>query len=174
MATLLTYNLDFSVGAVYNFNTIAPAILQASYQNAKLIAKGDYDLAISYANINALQANIYPILINQPNGTSTYPNNPKAYEYYIFKLPSNIIIALQSSWIVPGSVVEVVGISLTITVNGLNSYNDSTKILNAIAMLGYTNISSNITTYVPTTSSTGTPTTSSTAVSSTSSTAASS
>lgn len=166
MATLLTYSLSFSVGAVYNFNTIAPAILQASYQNAKLIAKGDYDLAISYANINALQANIYPILINQTNGTSSYPNDPKAYEYYIFKLPSNIIVALQSSWIIPGSVEEVVGISLTVTINGLNSYNDSTKILNAIALLGYTNISSNITTYVPSLSSSGTPTTSTTSASS--------
>ncbi len=172
-SNLLNFNLDLQVGNIYTFNTIAPAILQATYSDAKLIAKGDYDLAISYANINALHSNIYPLLINTPSGTSIYPNDPKAYEYYIFKLPSNLKIALQSAWIVADTIQLVTGLYLTVTVNNLGSYNDVTRILNAIALLGYTNISSAVNNAVaPTSPATGT--TSTTSTSSTSSTTTSS
>jgi hypothetical protein len=146
---LLNYNLALTIGDIYNLNSIAPGILQATYSNAKLTAKGDYDLAIKFTNVNSLHAAIYPILINTPNGTSIYPNNPKAYEYYIFKLPSNITIALQSSWIVANSVQLVTGLGLSINVNNLGSYSDVTRILNAIYALGYTSIDSNIVNYTP-------------------------
>ena len=151
---LINYNLPLNVGNSYTFSTIAPAILQGTYINAKLIAKGDYTVASSYANVYTLHNAIYPILINQATGTSIYPNNRQAYEYYVFKLPSNIYIVLQSSWIVSASIQLVESLSLTITVNGLNSYSDVTRILNAIATLGYTNLTSKVTSALNNTSST--------------------
>jgi hypothetical protein len=141
---LINYNLPLNVGNSYTFNTIAPAILQGTYINAKLIAKGDYTVATSYANVNTLHNAIYPILINGATNLSIYPNDPQAYEYYVFKLPSNIYVVLQSSWIVAASIQLVESLSLNITVNQLTSYSDVTRILNAIATLGYTNITSNV------------------------------
>jgi hypothetical protein len=141
---LINYNLQLNVGNSYNFSTIAPAILQGSYTNAKLIAKGDYTIASSYANIYTLHNAIYPILINQSGGTNIYPNDPQAYEYYVFKLPSNIYVVLQSSWIIAASISIVESLSLNITVNELTAYSDVVRILNAIATLGYTNITSNV------------------------------
>ncbi len=161
-SSLLNYSLNLEVGNTYTFNTIAPAILQATYTNAVLIAKGNYTLATSYSNVNALHINIYPVLINQPNGTSIYPNNPQAYEYYVFQLPSNLIVVLQSSWIIGNSIQLVTGLTLTINVNNLGGYSDVTRILNAISTLGYTNINSNVTNYVSSASSATTTTTSST------------
>lgn len=140
----LNYNLPLSVGNSYTFNTIAPAIISGKYLNAKLIGKVNYSVAMSYANIFTLHQAIYPILINQQNGTSIYPNDPEAYEYYLFKLPSNIYVVLQSSWIVAASIEQVQSLTLSITINTLQNYSDVTRILNAIATLGYTDISSNV------------------------------
>lgn len=141
---LINYSLPLNVGNSYTFSTIAPAILQGSYVNAKLIAKGDYTVANQYANIFTLHQAIYPILINKNSGVSIYPNDPTAYEYYIFKLPSNIYVALQSSWIIGSSITQIQSLSLSITVNNLNSYSDVTRILNAIATLGYNSLTSSV------------------------------
>ena len=153
---LLNYSLALDIGNVYTFNTIAPGILQAQYINAKLTAKGDYDLAVKFSNIVPLHNAIYPLLLNTPNGSSIYPNNPKAYEYYIFKLTSNITIALQSSWIVANSIELITGLGLNINVYDLGGYSDVTRILNAIYTLGYTNVDSNVVNYSPTTSTNST------------------
>lgn len=153
MATqlLLNYNLPFNIGNSYTFNTIAPAILQATYIDAELVARGDYNVATQYGNIFNLHQAIYPTLINQENGQNIYPNDAQAYEYFIFKLPSNIFVALQSSWIVANSIEEIQSLSLSMTVNGLASYTDVTRILNAVATLGFTDISSNVSANISTT-----------------------
>ncbi len=61
-SSLLNYNLNLEVGNTYTFNTIAPAILQATYTNAVLIAKGGYSdvtrilnaiSTLGYTNINS-------------------------------------------------------------------------------------------------------------------------
>lgn len=141
---LLNYNLPMSIGNSYTFNTIAPAILQSTYIDAELVARGDYNVAVQYGNIFNLHQAIYPILISNENGDTIYPNDAQAYEYFIFKLPSNIYVALQSSWIIATSIKEIQSLSLNVTVNSLTSYTDVTRILNAIATLGYVDITSNV------------------------------
>lgn len=147
---LLNYSLPLNIGNSYTFNTIAPAILQSTYIDAELVARGDYNVAQQYGNIFNLHQAIYPILISNEGGESIYPNNAEAYEYFIFKLPSNIFVALQSSWIIANSIQEIQSLSLNLTVNSLQSYTDVTRILNAIATLGYTDISSSVSSNIST------------------------
>jgi hypothetical protein len=125
------------VGNIYNFNTIAPGILNLTYTNVKLTGSVSYDVAIKYVNINALHASIYPLL-----GPS-FPNDPAAYTYYLFKVQSGDTICLAADWIDGSTVVVVQSLTLNITITSLPDLADITKILNAIKSLGYTDVTSN-------------------------------
>ncbi len=144
---LLNFNLPFNIDNKYNFRTIAPAILQNQYKKALLIGKADYFIANQYANISALQQLIYPLL-NGNDETNIYPSNPKAYEYYIFRLPNCLLVALQSAWIIPDSIELCTELSLNIKVDNLQTNQEVSGILSAIASLGYVNINANVVTYI--------------------------
>ena len=55
-----------SIGTVYSFQTLAPAILGQRIANAKLTAIVDYNTAIRYVNVVSQYSNIMPHL---PTGT---------------------------------------------------------------------------------------------------------
>ncbi len=148
---LLNFNLCLFVGDTYIFKTNAPTVLQPEYINAKLIIKADYKVASQYANIQNLQNQVYPILLGLPNGPTLYPSSLDAYEYYVFKMPSGIIVVMQSGWIDNTSVRLVTGMSVNVNINNLSSYSDVSKILNALATMGYNQITSNVTEYLQST-----------------------
>lgn len=100
---------NFTINKHYSFNTYAPSVLGASYDNVKLVGILDYSSAIKIKNVEQLHRQVYPYLIP---GT---PSDSSSYVYYHFK-KGDLDIVLASYWILDSSVVEVTSININVTV----------------------------------------------------------
>lgn len=125
--------MDFQVGTVYKFNTLAPAILGAQFTGATLIAIMNYQTALAYINAQAIQANVGPLL---PAGT---PQDPKKYTYYQFQFENGSKSTFAAAWIDMNSVTVITDSDLQITIHGANDL-DASRIRTALVILGYTNL----------------------------------
>ncbi len=122
---------NFVIGQTYTFNTLAPAILGANFQNVKLVAILDYNTAMKFNNVAQQNQVILPLL---PKGT---PTDPSQYVYLLFSTQSNTTVLLAYNWIDPSSIAQSQSISLNITVNNVGTP-DITTISNALSLMGYT------------------------------------
>lgn len=107
----MAYN--FQINGKYSFNTLAPNILGAKFENVTLVAVLDYNMANSYANINIKHAEIFPLL---PTGTS---NDSSNYQYYVFKTQANEKVVLANVWIDEPSITQISLKTITITFNNV-------------------------------------------------------
>lgn len=121
--------LPFELNKRYNFNTLAPSLLGATFKNATVIGIVDYVTASSYINPDAYAANIYPYL---PVGTI---RDPKKYTYILLVSEIGIKTAIAWQWIDPASVVLVASTTLTITVVDV-PVGTSEQIRDALLLLG--------------------------------------
>lgn len=125
--------MDFQIGTVYKFNTLAPAILGATHSGATLIGMMNYQSACAYINPRAMQANVGPLL---PPGT---PLDEKKYTYYQFQFEGGGKIVLASAWIDMNSVTVVTNSTLLLTVRNASDL-DASRIRTALILLGYSNL----------------------------------
>jgi hypothetical protein len=121
----------FEIDGVYTFNTLAPAILGASFKNVTVLAILNYNVASSYINIESNHVNIYPYL---PVGTV---NDPKTYQYLLIKTQTGENTVLALPWINLATVNKVVSQTIAVTVNNV-TVSDTTKIRDSLILLGYT------------------------------------
>lgn len=126
----MAYN--FEIGKSYTFNTLAPAQLGIAIKNAKLLAIMDYDMALTFENIELKYRKVYPLL---PNGT---PETPKNILYYRFLTESNEKIIIAAQWIDETTVALITAINFKVSFTG-GSIQDKTTVRNALNALGYTN-----------------------------------
>lgn len=124
--------LPFELNSVYNFNTVAPAILGLEFKRVTVLAVLNYSIANTYINIETNHINIFPYL---PVGTV---NDPKTYQYLLIKTETGEDTVLALPWIDLDSVTQVTSQSLVLTVNDINN-TDTVKIRDAMIMLGYNN-----------------------------------
>ena len=125
---------QFVLGKTYTFNTLAPAILGTSINNAKLLATMDYDTAKTYENIDLKFRRIYPAL---PAGT---PDQPEACYYYRFLTESGEKIIIADQWIDETTIDIIDHITFQVTFTNAST-SDISRIRDAINSLGYTNYS---------------------------------
>ena len=123
---------NFVLGMVYSFNSLAPAILGANFQNVTLKAIMDYDTAMKFSNIALTNKTILPIL---PAGT---PIDPAVYQFLRFQTTIGTIIILAYPWIDITSIVISVGIKINVAINNVG-LPDVIKITNSLNLMGYTN-----------------------------------
>lgn len=117
---------------MYSFNTLAPAVLGASFLNVTLKAILDYNTAMKFNNVAQQNQVILPIL---PAGT---PTDPSKYVYLLFSTQTGTTVILAYNWIDPSSISDSQSISISIVVNGVGTA-DITTISNALNLMGYTN-----------------------------------
>lgn len=124
----------FELDGVYNFNTLAPAILGADFKRVTVLAILNYTVATNYINIESNHVNIYPYL---PVGTV---NDPKTYQYLLIRTQTGENTVLALPWINISTVVKVTSKVISITVNDAN-VDDSVKIRDSLILLGYSDFS---------------------------------
>lgn len=116
----------------YNFTTLAPSVLNGAYQNLKLIAKANYEVASKYVDLLSLFRAVYPYL---PAGT---PSDYTQHDYLIFE--GNVV--MSTLWINPSSLVASTSFSATIIIPGLQ-VGDTAKIRDALTLMGYSGFTIN-------------------------------
>lgn len=124
--------MNLTLGTTYTFNTLAPSILGAIIENAKLISVMDYESAKHFDTIDLKYRSIYPLL---PAGT---PDQPESTIYYRFVSESNEPIIIAESWIDESSMVSVDFVNIQIIIQQTN-LSEVTRIRNALNALGYSN-----------------------------------
>ncbi len=106
--------LSLNIGKRYTFNTLAPAKLGATIENAKLTSITDYNSVLKLINMRSKYANIISSL---PEGT---PVDPNLSIYYVFEKVSGDIEIFSQYWIDEGTVEEVVSVNLVINVTDVS------------------------------------------------------
>ena len=124
----------FAIDGVYTFNTLAPAILGASFNNVTVLAILNYKVASNYINIEANHVNIYPYL---PVGTV---NDPKTYQYILIRTQTGEETVLALPWINTDTVEQINNQVVTVTVNNA-TVADTVKIRDSLILLGYSEFS---------------------------------
>lgn len=127
----------FELDGVYNFSTLAPAILGADFKRVTVLAILNYKVAATYINIESNHVNIYPYL---PVGTV---NDPKTYQYILIKTQSGEDTVLALPWINLNTVVKVTSQSITVTIDKV-TVDDTTKIRDSLILMGYQDFSISI------------------------------
>ena len=123
---------NFSIDKVYTFNTRAPALLGAQVTRATLKGIVDYSVAVTFINVDLQHRKIYPAL---PPGTV---NDPKKYNYLLFKTESGEMNVFAYEWIDDTSIDVVDSTTLTITLPGVST-SDANKVRDALTLIGFTN-----------------------------------
>lgn len=124
--------MNLTLGATYTFNTLAPSILGAIIQNAKLMSIMDYESAKHYDTIDLKYRSIYPLL---PSGT---PDQPEHTNYYRFMSESNEPIVIAETWIDESSLIAVEFVNIQVLIQQTN-LSEISRIRNALNALGYSN-----------------------------------
>ena len=118
------------VNSTYNFNTLAPSILQAAGTGMTLIGTVNYAIANTMINVSVQQRSIYPEL---PAGT---PSDETTYKYYVFKDINGKQVVLADAWIDQNSIVKVSMVTINISIGQCTSA-DMTVLQNQLNLLGY-------------------------------------
>lgn len=95
--------MNLMIGNVYNLRLRGGVILGEEVRSVKLVEKTSYERALKYMNIPAMHQALYKFL---PEGT---PNNPKKYEYLVFKTQSGNDLCYAEPWLIKDEVEEVIG-----------------------------------------------------------------
>jgi hypothetical protein len=123
---------NFIVGSTYSFTTLAPSVLGGSFTNAQVIGIVNYGIALAITNIATLQKTVFPLL---PPGS---PSNYEDYNYIVFSTGTNSKLVLADAWINQGSIVQITGTAINITINNA-SLADVAILQKELTAMGYTN-----------------------------------
>jgi hypothetical protein len=121
-----------SVGNIYSLSTVAPGILGARLERAKLSGIIDYNTANSFINVESIQRAVYSIL---PTGT---PVSPKSYSFFIFTLENGETKVLAKEWMDESSIELIETVTITVKLIA-NNASEVTKIREALSLLGHKN-----------------------------------
>jgi hypothetical protein len=124
--------MNLTIGTTYTFNTLAPSILGAVIQQAKLVSILDYGTAKQYDTIDLKYRSVYPLL---PVGT---PNQPDSTIYYRFVSQSGEYIIVAEQWIDESSIETIEFVNIQVLFQQA-SLSDVQRIRNALNALGYSN-----------------------------------
>lgn len=124
--------MNLTIGTTYTFNTLAPSILGAIIQQAKLVSILDYETAKHYDTIDLKYRSIYPLL---PAGT---PDQPDSTIYYRFISQSGEVIIIAEQWIDESSIETIEFVNIQVLFQQA-SLSDVQRIRNALNALGYSN-----------------------------------
>lgn len=122
---------NFTIGGIYTFDTIAPALLGTTIKNARLMALFDYEVAVQFDNIDVRHAAIRPLL---PAGSAF--DNPKAFSYLYLISETGSRIILAYPWIKEDTIAKTTNQSVVINVIGATA-NDAIKIRQMLALSGF-------------------------------------
>ena len=130
---------NFSVGAHYTFDTVAPALLGATIKNAKLQAVVNFDFANTVDNVTMTHHRVRSYL---PAGSAF--DDPAAFAYLIVQTETGSRMAIAYPLIKESTISKITSTAATFTVLGIDS-SDVIKIRNILALAGYNNITSQLT-----------------------------
>lgn len=126
---------NFTIGGIYTFDTVAPALLGTTIKNARLLALLDYEVAVQFDNIDVRHAAVRPLL---PAGSAF--DNPKAFSYLYLISETGTRIVLAYPWIKEETISKTTNQSVVITVNDATA-NDAIRIRQMLALSGYHSVS---------------------------------
>lgn len=98
----------FESQKTYSFDTLAPAILSASFKNVTKVGELSYELAMQKENIALQYRQIFPSL---PVGTL---DSPEKAIYHVFKTEAKEYVVICEQWINLNTIVLVEGVSFSI------------------------------------------------------------
>lgn len=124
---------NYQIGTLYNFTTLAPSILGAQLQNAKLLSIMQYDMAKLFANIDQQAQIILPLL---PSGT---PTDPTSYTYLMFQSSTGENVLLANVWINEASIVVATPTTIQVVITGV-TLSDVTVVRDILNQMGYTQL----------------------------------
>lgn len=123
---------SINVDSIVNFSIYPVATFGANFNNVKIKAIIDADIAIALGyNVAQLHAIVYPTL---PQDT---PNDYRGYQYILITNASNQRQIFGIPWIVDSSYNEVGNQTMTIIIDNV-SPDDQIKIQKALSSNGYT------------------------------------
>jgi len=108
----------FSINKSYNFTTLDPAMLGASYNNMKVKGIVTFDEAVKYADVATLHNNVKHVIPG-------LPSLPNDMTYILFVDPAGITKILAEAYIDPNSVVAVTTVNLQVNIFGVDSAMES-------------------------------------------------
>lgn len=126
---------NFTIGGIYTFDTMAPALLGTTIENAKLLALLDYDVAAQFDNIDVRHASVRPML---PAGSAF--DNPKNFSYLYLLTETGSRIVMAYPWIKEETISRKTNQAVVLTINDANA-NDAVKIRQMLALAGYHSVS---------------------------------
>jgi len=121
--------MDFSIGKKYNFTTIAPVTLGATYKNMKVKAIVDFDTAIKFEDVVTIRQKII-----QETGATLL--KPRDVLYIIFQNVDGKTVILAQDWIVSSSIVLVEKINATIKLEDITT-EDIPNIKDVLVAMGF-------------------------------------
>lgn len=121
------------INGVYNFETLAPAVLGAEFKNAKVLAIMSFATASKETDIPALHYNVVSFLnLGTPTDYTKY-----TYLQIISETGAKTILALE--WIRATSIVKVSKRMVSFSVE-INDTVDISRITNAIVQNGFPSV----------------------------------
>ena len=123
--------VNFKLGNIYNVRLRGGVILGEQVKNVTLVEKTSYERALKYLNIPAMHQAIFKFL---PEGT---PNNPKKYEYLVFKTATGNEICYAEPWIIMDETEEVLGKVFKVEFPNISN----SEMMRVVETLNYLNIS---------------------------------
>jgi len=119
----------FSINKVYNFDTLAPAILGNDYQSMKVKAMMSSNEAIKYRDIYTLHNNLLPVITG-------LPQNLEDCVYILFENQDKEEMVLALEYIDPFTIKEVITTNIRIEVFDTNT-EDLSVLRSRLLELGY-------------------------------------
>lgn len=124
--------MEYKIGNVYSFTTIAPDILGKDYTDMTLVAVSNFDI-VTKLGFDASTKHKQVYSMNEY--ADTY-KTPDSYEYLIFETKNGDQVIMGMPWIIESTIDELYGIDVYITFNDI-SLDDLNVILSQINNLGY-------------------------------------
>ncbi len=126
----MAYN--FKPRGVYSFDTLAPGVLPASFNNATVLGVIDYEMASSLVDVMAIHVNVRPHL---PEGT---PDSPEDLDFIQIKQGTEKTV-LAIAWINEASIQRRVSLSARALIEDVTA-DDLLRIREALVSNGFDKI----------------------------------
>jgi len=117
---------------IYKFETLAPTILGANYNNLEVVATATSEIASKYIDVYQINNQLVPIINN-------LPSDPTLLNYVIFKNTDSEYIVLAEEWIDTSTVVLVQTTNIAIKIFD-SDISDINIAKNALSEVGFKNI----------------------------------
>lgn len=127
--------MNFEIGSIYSFRTIAPEVLGEYFEDMKLKAIATFDIVMAL-NYNAVLK--HKQVYNSDNYDPTY-KSADTYQYLIFETKNGDTVILGEPWIISSSINSEYGIDVSLSFNNI-SLDDIELIGSQLTSLGYPDI----------------------------------